>query len=183
MASDVVAAVMPTLTSVFGNIPEAQLNAVTFIGTSGYSFDGAGVRNRRHRIRIELMKPGFGFLMGTATASFEVDVEVTFEPESREVVAMLADWSIGPQTGDFQVDLGRVVHSRLDDRLGTSFVLVTINDTDASQPIAILSVKTMANGDVNIYVEPPNPVSHWAVLNEVKVSDVLRNAVITTPNP
>ena len=183
VASDVLAVAMPTLASVFGSIPGTQLSGVTFVGTTGYSFDGAGVRNRRHRIRINLMGTGFGFLTGAATATFEVDIEVTFEPESRDVVALLADWTTGPQTGDFQVDLGRVVHSRLDDRLGTSFVLVTINDTDASQPIAVLSVKTMANGDVNVYVEPPNPVSHWAVLNEVKVSDVLLNAVIATPNP
>ena len=183
VASDVVAAVMPTLASVFGSIPNAQLGSIAFVGTTGYSFDGAGVRNRRHRIRIELTRPGFGFLFASATATFEVDVEVTFEPERREVVALLADWSIGPQVGDFQVDLGRVVHVRLDDLLGTSAVMVTINDTDASNPIAILSVKTMANGDVSIYVEPPNPVTHWAMLNEVKVSEVLRNAAISTPTP
>ena len=183
VASDVVGAVMPTLASVFASVPNAQLGSITFVGTTGYSFDGAGVRNRRHRIRIELTRQGFGFLLGSATAIFEVDVEVAFEPESREVVALLADWLVGPQTGDFQVDLGRLVHVRLDDLLGTAAVMATINDTDESEPIAILSVKTMANGDVSIYVEPPNPITHWAVLNEVKVGDVLRSAAIQTPTP
>jgi uncharacterized protein with LGFP repeats len=182
-ASDVVGAVLGTLSRVFGSIPDAEVRSIAFVGTTGYSFDGAGVRNRRHRVRVELASVGPSFIFGAATALFEVHVEVTFEPESRQVVAMIADWFAGPQSGSFQEDLPRAVHARLDDLLGTAAVIVTLNDTDDAAPVAVLSVKTMSNGDVSIYVEPPNPASHWAVLNEVKVSDVLRGAVITRRTP
>jgi hypothetical protein len=173
---------MPTIQSVFGSLPHAQISGIGFVGMTGYSFDGAGTRNRHHRIRIDLLGSGGGFFPSIATASFELAVEVVFEPERRDIVAMLADWSTGPQSGDFGADLPREVHRRLDDRLGTSFVLGTIPDANDGNPIAVLSVKSMATGEVNVYIEPANSITHWAVLNEVKVGDVLRETV-ATPNP
>ncbi|HEY7131410.1 MAG TPA: hypothetical protein VH440_04110, partial [Candidatus Limnocylindrales bacterium] len=50
VAGDVVNAAMPTIQSVFGSLPNAHLVGVTFVGMTGYAFDGAGTRNRRHRI-------------------------------------------------------------------------------------------------------------------------------------
>jgi hypothetical protein len=159
-ANDVLAAAGPKIQAVAGRLSGVSAPTLAFAGTTSYSFDGLGARNRRHRILLTAI--GTRMVSALVTISvptpvmFEVQVEVCFEPEQRSVRAFFADWVPVSIPSDLTADppLIRQLHEALDPLLWTSFDLLQIEDTNAGAPIAVLAVKTMANGDVNIYIEP-----------------------------
>jgi hypothetical protein len=139
-----------------------QLAAVTFIGTSGYSFDGSQVHNRRHRVQlivsgIESLPTGlFGVQVSTpVTATIELQVEVWFDAAQRRIALTPTDWSrTQASSGSYAAAVDAMLRSKLDPILWTSYDLVTLPDTDNGEPIAVLSVKTLANGAVAVFMEP-----------------------------
>jgi uncharacterized protein with LGFP repeats len=161
-ADEVVALARPALERALANLGNATLAGIAFVGTTAYAFDGLAVRNRRHRLRLMFMAMrrasglfGIGADQPT-TAAAEVEIESTYEPMQRKVKALVAGWTPVSIPGDLtaQPPLDRQLHARLDPLLFTSFDLFDIPDTNAGKPIALLSVKTMPNGDVNVYIEP-----------------------------
>jgi hypothetical protein len=85
-------------------------------------------------------------------ASFEVQVEVAFEPLERIVTAQIVDWHPLSAFGVLG-SLSQQVRTALDAMLWAGFKLLQVPDTNAGAPIAVLSVKTMSSGDVNLYIE------------------------------
>jgi hypothetical protein len=85
-------------------------------------------------------------------AAFEVQVEVAFEPIERIVTAQIVDWHTASMS-PLLLGLAGQMRAALDAMLWSGFKLLQLPDTNANAPIAVLSVKTMANGDVNIYIE------------------------------
>ncbi len=134
----------------------AAVVATTFAGTTGYSWDGAGVRNRNHRIhaRLQGMRMA-GTAPVAAVATVEVRVEINLDPVDREVVGYLTGWSLVASQGDFigGGSLARSLHQQLDPAISRQFLITKIHAT-ADDPIAVLSVKTQADGDVVVYFEP-----------------------------
>lgn len=118
--------------------------ATAFAGTAPYSYDGAGVRNRRHRIQTQLFAA-----QQKMQGAVEIQVEASFDPIDRRVVGCLAGWH--PLSAPTW--LVRQLHSLLDTSLWKSFPLLAIPDQDGA-PLPVLSVKTMADGDVSIFIEP-----------------------------
>jgi hypothetical protein len=134
----------------------AAVVATTYVGTTGYSWDGAGVRNRNHRIHVRLQGMRMaGATPVTAVATLEVRVEIGLDPVDREVVGYLTRWSLVASQGDFigGGSLVRTLHQRLDPALSRQFLVTKIPAT-AQDQIAVLSVKTEADGDVVTYFEP-----------------------------
>jgi hypothetical protein len=159
-ANDVLAAAAPTIQAAIAHLAGASPASNAFIGTTAYWFDGLGAHNRRHRILFTMMATRvqsgvFNFPM-PFPVTFEVQVEVCFEPEERSVRAFFTDWIPTSIPSDLTANppLIRQLHGALDPLLWTSLDLLQIEDTNAGSPIAVLSVKTMPNGDVNIYIEP-----------------------------
>ena len=159
-ANDVLAAAAPQVQAAIAHLSGASFAGSAFAGTTSYWFDGLAAHNRRHRILFTLMgthtQSGiFSFPMPISVI-FEVQVEVSFEPEERSVRAFFTDWVPTSIPPDLTADppLFRQLHAALDPLLWTSLDLLQIEDTNAGAPIAVLSVKTMPNGDVNIYIEP-----------------------------
>jgi hypothetical protein len=161
-ADEVVALARPVLERALANLGNASLAGIGFVGTTGYAFDGLGVRNRRHRLRLTFMAMrrasgpfGTGGEQPT-TAAAEVEIESGYEPAQRKVRALVTAWMPVSIPGDLtaQPPLDRQLHARLDPLLYTSFDLLDIPDTNAGKAIALLSVKAMPNGDVNLYIEP-----------------------------
>lgn len=161
-ADEMVALARPVFERALANLGNASLAGIAFVGTTAYAFDGLAVRNRRHRLRLTFMamrRASGPFGVGgdqPTTAAAEVEVESAFEPTQRKVKAFVTAWTPVSIPGDLtaQPPLERQLHARLDPLLFTSFDLLDIPDTNAGQPIALLSVKTMPNGDVNLYIEP-----------------------------
>jgi hypothetical protein len=139
----------------------------SFGGTTPYVWDGAGVQNRRHKIHVDItsvetsVKTSIGsggiFGIGAAVETIEtvrtprldtatLYVLVTYEPLSRKVVGCLTDYETS--WGSFSLS------AALEPLLWSSFDILTLPDSDAGVPVAVLSVKTMPNGDVNTYIEP-----------------------------
>lgn len=146
----------------FGN---AQLLSTSFVGTTGCSFDGAQVHNRRHRLQLILqgventsVSGPLGLpipTLGVVTAAVELQVEAWFDAARRRIALALTDWSISHATSSgygAMVEAG--LRNRLDPLLWRAFELMTLPDTDGGSPIAVLSVKTLANGSVVVFVEP-----------------------------
>ena len=96
-----------------------------------------------------------GFAPVPSIATVEVQAEISFDPVDREVVGYLTRWSIASSQGDFLGggSLARVVQQRLDPVLWQQFLVADIPGT-VDDPIAVLSVKTQADGDVVVYFEP-----------------------------
>jgi hypothetical protein len=159
-ANDVLAAVAPKIQAATGHLSGASAAGSSFLGTTSYWFDGIGAHNRRHRILASMMatrmQSGFVNIPMPVPVMCEVQVEVGFEPAERSVRAFLTDWIPVSIPSDLTANppLIRQLHGVLDPLLWTSFDLLEIEDTNAGAPIAVLSVKTMPNGDVNIYIEP-----------------------------
>jgi hypothetical protein len=158
--NDLLGAAGPKIQAALGQASGASLAGNAFAGTTDYSFDGVSVHNRRHRISVTLMgtrmQGGFVTIPIPVPIIVEVDVEVCFEPTQRTVRGFFADWSglAVPPDVIANPPLIQQLHTTLDSLLWTSFDLLQIEDTNAGAPIAVLSVKTMSNGDVNIYIEP-----------------------------
>ncbi|HEY0947290.1 MAG TPA: hypothetical protein VGD81_18545 [Opitutaceae bacterium] len=141
---------------VLTNFPGASIVSVNYAGTTGYSFDGAGVHNRAHRLHVILRgERKIGPVSTPALATVEVQVEVGFDPVDREIVGYLSKWSLVASPGDFLGggSLVRALHQRLDPALWRQFLIARV-PAPASDPIAVLSVKTQADGDVAVYFEP-----------------------------
>jgi hypothetical protein len=138
-----------------GSLPGATVGAAVFAGTTGYSFDGAGVHNRAHRLRVTLIGKRAGMPTIPSVAIVEVRVEFSFDPVDREIVAYLTSWSLASSQGDFHGggSLVRALHARLDPAMWKEFLVAKVPGT-ANDPIAVLSVKTHADGRIAVYFEP-----------------------------
>jgi hypothetical protein len=150
-ATDVVAAVDPFLRTRLG-AAGGPVNTISFSGVTGYVHDGAGPENRRHRILAMLTIPTGNILLPLATIGVEFQFVAVFEPRLRTVVAQLTDWNVVVSSGP--ADISAILHSTFDPLLWTGVDLIALADTDAGNPVAILSAKTMANGDVSLFIEP-----------------------------
>ena len=164
-AAGVIAAMEPSLQQALGRLSGAALAGFAFSGTSSYSWDGAGVRNRRHRVTVSLMgSQRVDTTFGGSTSipvplALELQIEVLFQPVERAVTVCLADWSFADSAAlDASPPLARQLHDLLDPLLFRQVDLIDLPDTDGGRPIAVLSVKTVSNGDVFVFVEPgPSP--------------------------
>jgi hypothetical protein len=138
-----------------GSFPGAAVGAAVFAGTTGYSFDGAGVHNRAHRLRVTLTGKRAGLPTSVAVAIVEVRAEFSFDPVDREIVAYLTSWSLASSQGNFHGggSLIRALHARLDPAMWKEFLIAKVPGT-ANDPIAVLSVKTHADGRIAVYFEP-----------------------------
>jgi hypothetical protein len=155
-AAEVAALVNVRIRQALGVVPGATPAAATFAGTTGYSYDGAGVHNRNHRLRVNLVgKRKTGMLIIPAVSTIEVRVEISFDPVDREIVGYLTGWSLVSSQGNFHGggDLVRTLHQRLDPALWKQFLIAKVPATKAD-PIAVLSVKTHTDGRVAVYFEP-----------------------------
>jgi len=168
------------------------LASVTFIGTTGYTYDGAQTHNRRHRLQIilggienqsvsgplgvQIMQP-----VGV-TATIELQVEVWFEASLRRISLSPTDWSLqSASSGSYATTISASLRRTLDPLLWTSYELVTLPDTDGGKPIAVLSVKTLANGAVTTYIEPhTNPT---LVLATSEIANSVAPSVIHFSQP
>jgi hypothetical protein len=142
----------------------AQLTSMTFAGTTGYSFDGAQVHNRRHRLQfilqgVETQSGPFGVpLPSVVTATVELQVEGWFDPSRRRIVLSPTDWVLTQaSSGTYASTVSAALHAKLDPLLWNNYELLVLPDTDGGAPIAILSVKTFGNGAVGVFVEPRSP--------------------------
>lgn len=139
-----------------GAFPGATYSAATFAGVTGYSYDGAGVHNRNHRLRVTLSgKRQSGSSLVAATTVIEVRAEVSFDPVDREIVGYLTGWSLVSSQGNFHGggELVRALHQRLDPALWRQLLIAKVPATK-DDPIAVLSVKTLTDGRVAVYFEP-----------------------------
>lgn len=152
-AADVIRIVQPRVMQALGALGDLTLTGVTFLGTTGYSFDGVGVHNRRHRLQFAFQGTRMvGFFPMPVHAFLEVQVEAAYEPIQRIVSGQIVDWHFLGMTGDVSL-LVRQARAGLDAALWTGFTLLQLPATNAGAPLAVLSVKTMVNGDVNLYIE------------------------------
>ncbi len=146
----------PRLRNALKNFPGASVQGVVFSGVTDYSWDGAGVHNREHRLRVTLAgKRRSGNALVNTTSVVEVRVEISFDPVDREVCGFTTGWFLSVHGGDFHNggDLRRALHQRLDPELW-KHVAVTQIPGSREDPIAVLSVKTLSNGNVAVYFEP-----------------------------
>lgn len=157
-AAEVLAAFEGILVPALGGLDGASYAGSAFAGTTAYSADGASVHNRAHRFMATLKPTSqggglFGDILGALTPPIQVelDVEIAFDPQRREVVAYLAGWSGGDAGGP---SLVRQLHPRLDALLYRRVELIDIPDTEGGNPIALLSAKTMSDGTVALFIEP-----------------------------
>lgn len=155
-AAEIAALAGARIKQALGNFPGATAGAVVFAGTTNYSHDGAGLHNRNHRIRVTLQgKRKSGAALLPATATIEVRVEISFDPVDRQIVGYLTGWSLVSSQGNFHGggELSRTLHARLDSALWKQFLLTKVSATK-NNPVAVLSVKTHADGHVAVYFEP-----------------------------
>jgi hypothetical protein len=146
----------PKIRQALGNVPGGTVLGVNYVGTTNYSFDGAGVHNRAHRLHVILQGMRMaGFTPVPSLATVEVQAEISFDPVDREVVGYLTRWNMASSQGDFLGggSLSRAVQQRLDPVLWQQFLVADVPGT-VDDPIAVLSVKTQADGDVVVYFEP-----------------------------
>jgi hypothetical protein len=126
------------------DISNVQLH---FAGTTDYRFDGTGVHNRNHRLQAMLT----GYRRGPLgmripeQSSAHLEIELFHDPVSQTVNACLTNWSSG-------ADRDRA-HGHLDPLLWKPLELMNLARLFQSDH-AVLSVKTAANGTLQIYVEP-----------------------------
>lgn len=146
----------PTIRAAFAGIGGANIVAINFSGTTGYSHDGAGVHNRAHRLQVMLQGlhlqgafpvPGF--------ATVEVRVEINFDPVDREIVGYLTGWTLLASQGNFLGggSLPRDLAQHIDPKLWHQFSVLRI-PADTDDLVAVLSVKTQSDGRVSVYLEP-----------------------------
>ena len=148
----------------------AGLNGATyaeaaFLGTTGYTWDGATVHNRAHRFSASLVaQQVVGGVFGAtvtmpAIVSVELRLETAFDPDRRAVVVYLAGWTYADSTSlTASPPLLRQLHPRLDALLYKRVDLIDIPDTDGGDSIAVLSAKTLPDGSVVVFIEPDDPL-------------------------
>ncbi|MBE2213610.1 MAG: hypothetical protein IAE82_07050 [Opitutaceae bacterium] len=154
--AEIAALATPKIKATLAGLGGATVVGVNVAGTTGYSHDGAGLHNRAHRLHVMLQgMVRLGLTPVPAIATVEVRVEVGLDPVDREVVGYLAGWSLLASQGDFLGggSLVHGLHQRLDAALWHQFLIASIKPKDGD-PIAILSVKTHADGRVVTYFEP-----------------------------
>ena len=61
-----------------------------------------------------------------------------------------------PRRNSYAAAVTAALRAKLDPLIWSSFELQTLPDTDAGAAIAVLSVKTLPNGNVSVFVEPQN---------------------------
>jgi hypothetical protein len=159
--ADVAAAAVTKMGRATFESNNAQLSSMTFVGTSGYSFDGSQTHNRRHRLQfilngVENQSFPFGLTIPQpVTATIELLIEVWFDAAQRRIALMPTDWTIAQaSSGSYGASVIAALRTRLDPLLWTSYEFITLPDTDGGAAIAVLSVKTLANGAVVVFTEP-----------------------------
>jgi len=138
------------------------VQSVSFVGTTAYSFDGAQTHNRRHRLKVIMQGIGaiasgpFGTtITGPVTAAIELLVEVWFDAANRRIALTPTQWTLTEaNSSTYAAAVTTVLRARLDPLLWSSYELLTLPDTDNGAAIAVLSVKTLPNGVVAVFVEP-----------------------------
>jgi hypothetical protein len=154
-AAEVVAMASTPIRNGLSRLTNTQVTGINFSGVTPYMFDGAGVHNRRHRTIASLMAIGFsaGFPV-PVNATVEIRVEVAFDPIHWRVTGQLTEWRLLSATGQFPgAALDRQLHGALDSALWVPFPMLSIPSQDGN-PLPVLSVKTMPDGDVDVYIEP-----------------------------
>jgi len=159
--ADVAAAAVTSMGRATFESNNAHLSSMTFVGTTGYSFDGSQTHNRRHRLQfivngVENQSGPFGLMFPQpVTATIELLVEVWFDAAQRRIALMPTDWTIvQASSGTYGANVAAALRTQLDPLLWTGYGLVTLPDTDGGAAIAVLSVKTLANGAVVVFTEP-----------------------------
>jgi hypothetical protein len=161
--ADIAAAALSRIGKSTFETANAGLTSMTFAGTTGYTFDGAQVHNRRHRLQfilqgVEMQSMGFVQVPSVVTATVELQVEVWFDPSERRIALSPTDWLLTQaSSGTYASTVSAALHAKLDPLLWSEYPLLTLPDANAGAPIAVLSVKTFANGAVGVFVEPRNP--------------------------
>ena len=143
-AAEVLEALRPRLGDALDDLPGGAPAGFSFAGTTAYSWDGVGVRNRRHRVLAQLTPP----------LGLELELEASFEPLKRFVSVALVDWRLPAASMFGSGPLTRALHERLDGLLFEKVTLIDLPDTDGGRPLAVLSAKTMPDGTVAVFVEP-----------------------------
>lgn len=147
-AGQLVAKYVPVIRQIAGRFASMDYYRIQFLGTTGYHYDGTGVRNRNHRLNVTFR----GRAQRHLQVIVQLRVEAMFEPIKRQVVGFMTDWSL--QSGTHGLVTSTQLHQVLDGELWQPLELIPIDDTDAGSPLAVLSVKTMADGRINIFIEP-----------------------------
>ena len=155
-ASEVAALVRAQMQRMLKTLRGGTVAGAAFAGTTDYSWDGAGVHNRRHRCNVILQgRRRVGTRTVPSIAVVEVLIEVSFDPVDREISGYLTRWRLKSSQGNFigGGDLRRNLHARLDRQIWRQFPITKVPAT-AKDPIAVLSVKTQSDGRVSVYFEP-----------------------------
>ena len=154
--AEIAAIAGPTIRGTLSGIGGATVAAINFTGTTNYSYDGAGVHNRAHRLQVMLQGLIMnGFVPAPGFATVEVKVEINFDPVDREIVGYLTGWNLLSYSGNFIGGgvLPRNLAQRLDPALWRQFSVLRI-PADPADLVAVLSVKTQSDGQVAVYLEP-----------------------------
>jgi hypothetical protein len=154
-AAEVAAIASTPIRNALGRVAGTHVANVNFVGTTRYWFDGATTHNRRHKINVLLQGLHMsGLFPQPLLATVEVHLEVSYDPMIHKVVGYLTEWRLLSASGNFPGGpIRRQLHAVLDQTLWTRFPVLTIPAQDGV-PLPVLSVKTMPDGDVDIYVEP-----------------------------
>lgn len=155
-AAEIAALAGARIRAALGTIPGGAIKGITFAGTTDYSWDGAGVHNRNHRCNVVIQgRRKIALATVTVTAVVEVRVEISFDPVDREIGGYITGWTLKSSQGNFVGggDLARLLHGRLDPQIWRQFPVTTVPAT-SKDPIAVLAVKTHADGRVAVYFEP-----------------------------
>ena len=164
------------------------LQSVSFIGTTGYSFDGAQTHNRRHRLKIIVQGVGtiasgpFGVtITGPVTAAIELVVEVWFDAANRRIALTPAQWTLTEaNSSSYAAAVTTVLRARLDPLLWSSYELLTLPDTDNGAAIAVLSVKTLPNGVVALFAEPRQ---HFVLGSLAELANAVAPSMVVLSQP
>lgn len=148
-SAQVVAKYVPVARELAKRFGQMDYYRVQFVDTTGYRHDGAGVRNRQHRLNVLFRGKGS---RRNRFVTVQLSVEAVFEAINRKVVGVITDWSL--QSNTYGLVTTAQLHQVLDTELWNGLDLMPIDDTEAGKPLAILSVKTMPDGRINIFVEP-----------------------------
>ena len=161
----------------------ATYAASAFLGTTGYTWDGATVHNRAHRFAASLVvQQVVGGVFGVTvtvptTVSVELRLETAYDPDRRAVVVQLAGWSYADSTSlTASPPLLRQLHPRLDALLYKRVDLIDVPDTNDGDPVALLSAKTLPDGSVVVFIEPNDPLVVSGAIDHI--SDALVTGVV-----
>ncbi len=154
-AAEVVAIASTPIRNALNRVNGAQVAALNFAGVTRYWFDGATTHNRRHKINVILQGVRIsGIFPQPLAATVEVHAEISYDPLAGRIVGYLTEWRLLSATGDFPGGpIHRQLHTLLDCALWTRFPVLSIPTQDGAV-LPVLSVKTMPDGDVNVYIEP-----------------------------